>query len=148
MQIRLLLGEPRHGAARALELVVEVVLDVRVGDVFAMSAARCGFRSVTVIVARRESLSGLTEICAATRAAERRHVVVRAQRARVVGVVLQPQLLGGPLPHVRRLDDLVLRLVELLVAPEGARPHLDDVLRARADTCGACGSMMIWQFAS
>ena len=51
-------------------------------SVLAISAARCGLRSVTVMSASRESLSGLTAICPATARPSAVQVVVRARRRR------------------------------------------------------------------
>ena len=101
--------------------------------VLAISAARWGLRSETVMTARRESLTDLTVICAGQRAPDRRQVVVRPARRRVVGIVRQAELLGGALSDAGRLDDAILRLVELLVAQNVPGPELDDVLGAGQD---------------
>ena len=105
--------------------------------VFAISAARWGLRSETVMMARRESLTDLTVVCPASARPIAVSSAFRSARRRVVGIVRQPELLRGPLSHAGRLDDSILRLVELLVCPERRPgPELDDVLGAGQDLRG------------
>ena len=133
LELCLLLGQPGHRRARALELVVEVVLDVRVGD--GVGDQRRPLRLPVRDGDEREArvLERLDRELRRQRATEIGQVVARADQAGVVRVVLQPQLLGRSLTDAGRLDDPVLRLVEFLVRPEGAGPQLDDVLRPRQD---------------
>ena len=148
LELAFLLGEPGHRRARPLELVVEVVLDVRVGD-----GVRDQRRALRLAVRDRDErqariLERLDRELPGQRAPERGQVVVRPRARRVVGIVLQPELLGRPLPDAGRLDDAVLRLVELLVRPERSRSRARRRPSSRAGPAAPCGSMISWQVAS
>ena len=137
LEIAFLLGEPRHRRAGPLQLVVEVVLDVRVGDRVRDQRGALGLAVGNGDDGEARILDRLDRDLPGQRAPDRGQVAVRPASRRVVGIVLQPELLRRPLSDAGRLDDSILRLVELLVRPERRPvPELDDVLGAGQDLRG------------
>ena len=129
-QLDLLLAEPGVRGAGSLQLVVQVGLDVGLGE--RVRQDRRPFRLAIPHDDLRDArvLDRLDRHLAGERARQAQRVAPRASAGErgVVRVVGEAELVGDPLRDGARLNDSELRLVELLGREEGPGAELDGVL--------------------